>query len=333
MRPAEWSGDDVVDALLAPVEAPFAGEVIVVASPPGRPASLDPERRSRARERLATLPAVLVAAPDVELDDVADLVDLAVADDAELGDVAAMTTACPIATAAAAVLLRGSEERSVGHGLEVESAVFSALQAGPECAAWLASRSPKERGDADRPRVRVERTDEVVAVMLTRPEVRNALDVAMRDQLLDALAIVEADPALVLELRGDGPAFCAGGDLDEFGSRPDPATAHLVRMRRSIGAVLDRVSSRATAVVHGASAGSGVELAAFCGRVVARPDASFVLPECRLGLVPGAGGTVSVTRRIGRHRTAWLVLTGRAIDAPTALAWGLVDAVHALPSG
>ena len=59
--------------------------------------------------------------------------------------------------------------------------------------------------------------------------------------------------------------------------------------------------------------------------MVARPDASFWLPELSLGLVPGAGGTVSLPRRIGRQRTAWLALSGRAIDAQTALDWGLVD--------
>jgi enoyl-CoA hydratase/carnithine racemase len=70
-----------------------------------------------------------------------------------------------------------------------------------------------------------------------------------------------------------------------------------------------------------------VELPAFARRVVARPDARFWLPEVAMGLVPGAGGTVSIPRRIGRQRTALLALTGTAIDATTALEWGLVDAV------
>jgi enoyl-CoA hydratase/carnithine racemase len=72
--------------------------------------------------------------------------------------------------------------------------------------------------------------------------------------------------------------------------------------------------------------GSGLEMAAFCGRVISRPDALFGLPELSLGLIPGAGGTVSVTRRIGRWRTAYLVLSGLNINVETAMAWGLVDA-------
>jgi enoyl-CoA hydratase/carnithine racemase len=66
-------------------------------------------------------------------------------------------------------------------------------------------------------------------------------------------------------------------------------------------------------------------MAAYCGWVLAQPDTVFGLPELSLGLLPGAGGTVSITRRIGRWRTAYLVLSGRRIDAATALRWGLVD--------
>ena len=73
--------------------------------------------------------------------------------------------------------------------------------------------------------------------------------------------------------------------------------------------------------------GSGLEMAAFCGWVDAQEDSVFGLPELSLGLIPGAGGTVSVTRRIGRWRTAYLVLSGRTLGAETALAWGLVDAI------
>ena len=79
--------------------------------------------------------------------------------------------------------------------------------------------------------------------------------------------------------------------------------------------------------MHGQVQGSGLEMAAFCGWVQCHPDAVLGLPELSLGLIPGAGGTVSITRRIGRWRTAYLVLSGRSIDAATALQWGLVDAI------
>jgi enoyl-CoA hydratase/carnithine racemase len=249
-------------------------------------------------------------------------------DDAALDAIVATVAARPTAATALAVLLRAAPHRSVDAGLTAESAVYSTLQAGPEFAAWRSSRTrrdrPTEHGDA----VAVRREGDVLDVTLTRPHVRNALNTAMRDRLVEAFTLPAVDPSIVaVRLRGAGPDFCAGGDLDEFGSFPDPATAHLVRLRQSVGRGIAAVADRVTAHVHGACVGSGVELPAFAGTVVAAPSARFSLPEVSLGLVPGAGGTVSIPRRIGRHRTARLALTGEAIDAATALAWGLVDAM------
>jgi enoyl-CoA hydratase/carnithine racemase len=148
----------------------------------------------------------------------------------------------------------------------------------------------------------------------------------MREALLDGLAVSAADPTITtVELRGEGPSFCSGGDLDEFGTFASPEAAHELRLERSVARALAAQADRVVAHVHGACAGSGVELPAFAAHVVAAADTTFALPELALGLIPGAGGTVSLTRRIGRHRTALLALTGRPIDATTALAWGLVD--------
>jgi enoyl-CoA hydratase/carnithine racemase len=80
--------------------------------------------------------------------------------------------------------------------------------------------------------------------------------------------------------------------------------------------------------VHGACVGAGIELPAFARRVVARSDAFFQLPEVAMGLVPGAGGTVSIPRRVGRQRAAYLCLSAVRLDAETALAWGLVDEIR-----
>jgi enoyl-CoA hydratase/carnithine racemase len=130
-------------------------------------------------------------------------------------------------------------------------------------------------------------------------------------------------------LRVAGPAFCSGGDLDEFGTLPDPATAHAVRSTRNPGRLLARCADRLRAELHGACVGAGIELAAFAGRVTASEDAFFQLPEVAMGLVPGAGGTVSIPRRIGRQRTAYLALSGLSVDAPTARHWGLIDGIRA----
>ncbi len=211
-------------------------------------------------------------------------------------------------------------------GLVAESAVYSTLQSGPEFAAWREGHPVRSRPAVDRPAVLVAREGDRLEVVLDRPEVRNALSTRMRDELYDAFTLCLHDPSIrSVHLRGNGPDFCTGGDLDEFGSRPDPATAHLVRLTRSVGRVMAQVADRTSVHLHGACLGSGIELPAFAGRVVADAGTTIGLPEVSLGLIPGAGGTVSLPARIGRHRTAWLALTGERIDADTALAWGLVD--------
>jgi hypothetical protein len=232
----------------------------------------------------------------------------------------------PVAGTALALLLRSSAGLPVPAALVAESATYSALQEGAEFRRWRASRPPRPPED-DVGRVLIERAGRELRVILSRPARRNAVDWRMRDALAAALAIAAADPGLHVELDGAGPDFCAGGDLDEFGSRPDPAIAHLIRLTRSPAALMHALAARTTAHLHGSCLGAGIELPAFASRVVAAANSRLGLPEIRLGLVPGAGGTVSLPRRIGRWRTAFLGLSGQLLDAAEALRWGLVDAV------
>ncbi len=236
----------------------------------------------------------------------------------------------PIASVSLALLLRSQPGRPVDEGLVAESAVYSVLQAGPEFAAWRAGHPA--RADVDEgPRVRLQRDGSTLTVTLTRPDHLNALDAQMRDELIEGFGVAAADAGVTMvELRGEGRAFCAGGDLDEFGSRSDPASAHVIRLQRSVGRSLSHLPTLTVAYVHGACVGSGIELAAFADRVVGAMDTQVALPEIGLGLVPGAGGTVSLTRRIGRLRTAWLAFSGLTIDADTAYDWGLLDHLEGL---
>lgn len=215
-------------------------------------------------------------------------------------------------------------------GLVIESLAYSTLQAGPEFARWLAERGPADVPVITDP-VLAQRDGNTLRVTLNRPQRHNAFSTDARAALLEALSVAWLDPSVdEVVLSGNGPSFCSGGDLAEFGTFADPASAHLSRTRHSPALVLDAITARigasCRAEVHGQVLGSGAEMAAYCGQVVCRPDAVLGLPELSLGLIPGAGGTVSITRRIGRWRTAYLVLSGRFIDADTALAWGLVDA-------
>lgn len=232
----------------------------------------------------------------------------------------------PLTSLTLALLLRGSEERSLDDGLLVESATYSTLQAGPEFGAWLRSGAKPGPATDPGPSVEVDRDDDTLIISLSRPHRANALDLSMREQLLEALAIAIHDPSVAtVVLRGEGRHYSTGGDLGEFGTFTDPATAHVVRLQTSIGRAIHHLADRITVHLHGSCTGSGIELPAFAGEVVATTDVAISLPEVAIGLTPGAGGTVSLPRRIGRHRTAWLALTGTQIGLSTALEWGLVD--------
>ena len=226
--------------------------------------------------------------------------------------------------------MRQTAVLGTGEGLAAEAAAYSLLLGGPEFARWLGERGParpRPRTPAAEP-VLVRRDGGRLSIALNVPERRNAFSAAVREALLDAVLLAEADETIEsVELSGAGPAFCSGGDLDEFGTATDLVAACLVRLSRAPWRVIDRIAPKVTVFAHGACVGAGTEIAAYAGRVVAAPDAFFALPEVRMGLVPGAGGSVSVVRRIGRWRAAWLMLTGERLPAATALRWGLVDEI------
>jgi len=240
----------------------------------------------------------------------------------------AAVAANPLASMTLVQVLRQGEGRAVEDGLVLESLAYATLQAGPEHARWLARAAAPAAASAATEPLLVERAGARLALVLNDPGRHNAFSAALRDALAAALAVAVADPTITeIVLRGRGPSFCSGGDLAEFGTRADPATAHAIRSTRNVARLLAACAPRLRAEVHGACVGAGVELPAFAARVSARADAFFQLPEVGMGLIPGAGGTVGIPRRIGRQRTAWLALTGARLDAATAHAWGLVDEV------
>lgn len=233
----------------------------------------------------------------------------------------------PVAAMTLVTLLRTGAHRSVSAGLLAESGCYSALQSGREFARWRAARPTRPVRSHPDPVLGVRDADEL-RITLNRPDRGNALDVSVRDALAELVAMAIVDDSIrSVVLDGAGPSFCTGGDLDEFGTAPDPATAHLVRLERSLGALFHALADRMTVYLHGSCIGSGIELPAFAREVVASPDVQIRLPELSMGLVPGAGGTVSLTRRAGRHRVCRLALSGSTIGVATAREWGLVDRI------
>ena len=240
--------------------------------------------------------------------------------------------AAPLAALVLVQLLRMSQKLTIGQALIAESLAYATLQAGAEFRGWLAQAAKPGSALAEDGQVPIllERHGAHLTLQLNRPARRNALSVSMRDALAEALELVVADTSITqVTISGAGACFSAGGDLAEFGTAPDTATAHAVRSTRSVPALLAACAGRLTFRVHGAAIGAGAEMAAFGGRIEATEDAFFQLPEIRYGLIPGSGGCVSLPRRIGRQRTAYLALSARRLEARTALSWGLVDALTA----
>lgn len=282
---------------------------------------------------LPSLPVVIVGVTQVRVANPAEhpaasWCDAIVEEGDGLAQIRLQVERSPLASVAFAQVLRGAPGRSLDDALLIESAVYSTLQGGPEFRGWLRDRPSAIPAVVTEPAVVVSRVDNELRIELNRPHVHNALDSQMRDELIEALAVARADSAVDrIVVSGAGPSFCSGGDLAEFGSFPDPATAHLLRQSASVARMLARLSARTEVRLHGACMGSGIELPAFAQRVVAAVGTRIALPELGLGLIPGAGGTWSIPQRIGRHRTALLALSGEPIDAETAFQWGLVDTI------
>jgi enoyl-CoA hydratase/carnithine racemase len=268
--------------------------------------------------------------------------DAIVASADELDLVTKNVGAATAAAVATCVLLRASFGAAVDTRFVLESATYSTLLAGDAFAQWQQSRSARTSSthdpDAiddfegfDAAAVLTQRNEDELAITLNRGERGNSVNRSLRDGFVEALRLALADETIArVRLRGNGPHFCTGGDLNEFGTFVDTASAHQIRLQRSPARLLALLRDRGRKIVaelHGNCAGSGVELAAFATNVRAHTDTTFWLPELSLGLVPGAGGTISIVDRIGTQRTAWLLLTGRRITADVARAWGLIDEI------
>ena len=246
--------------------------------------------------------------------------------DAVIADLEARVAAQPAAAGVAAQILRMTLALDFGQALQLESLAYSTLLRSRGFQAWRASRPARDRADQE-PRVLMTMDGGTLSICLNRPAARNAFDAAMRDALCEALDFARVHPdAPPVALSGQGGAFSAGGDLNEFGKAVDPAEAHLIRTLRSPASLVRALGERLTVHLHGDCIGAGIEVPAAGSRVTARTGTVCRLPEVSMGLIPGAGGTASIPRRIGRHRAAYMAISGAPIDLATALDWGLVDA-------
>ena len=179
--------------------------------------------------------------------------------------------------------------------------------------------------------VLLSKRDSVAEIALNRPEVINAFNVRMRDELFQAMEAVRDDPGVrAAILRGAGDrGFCAGADLTEFGTAPSQAVAREVRWARDLWGLFASIEKPVVAALHGHVIGSGLEMAALCDIRLASEDAVFSMPEASLAMLPAAGGTQTLSRVVGRGRAMEVLMSGRTVGAAEAQRMGLVSAVVA----
>ena len=169
----------------------------------------------------------------------------------------------------------------------------------------------------------------VATVTLSRPEALNALSGEMADEVGGAFLQAAARPdtwVIVLAAAGS-KAFCVGADLKERNELDDRGWHRNRIFMKGMFEAIRAVPQPTIASVFGYALGGGCELALSCDLVVASDDAVFVLPEVRVGIVPGGGGTQLLARRVGVARAKELILTGRRVTAEVAHEWGMVTTV------
>lgn len=298
------------------------------ATPTPTIAVLTPDATSKTPTQPGIWPGIVLSAPRSSEQPQDHLDAMAIDGVADVDDLIAAITANPQAATALALHQRDAANRSVSAGLIAESTTYSMLLASHEFAAWRAANPPRHRPELDKPISSFHRTWTALDIELNRAEKRNAINARLRDCLLSMFDLAAGrDDVEIVTVTGAGQVFCSGGDLDEFGTFDDPTSAHHLRLGLSLGAKIESLSNWVIVKMHGACRGSGIELAAFAHTIIAHPNTTFALPEVAMGLIPGAGGTVSISRRIGRLRTTTWALSGAVIDAPRALEWGLIDVV------
>ena len=292
--------------------------------------SFSPSRKAEVTEwiRRQPVPVIGLGGGDSGF---AECVDVWVENQDQLNQIATAIETYPKACAILVQVTRVTSELTADSALIMESLGYSTLQGGEEFRHWLSryrGQNPEKVQDVVADAVVVERKESRLEIRLNSPANRNALSVSMRDGLTEAFKLVTMDPSIAeAQVWGEGPCFSAGGDLTEFGSMNDLAEAHRIRQFRMPARYLAQEAHRYTFHLHGACVGAGIELPAFARHITATPGTWFQLPEIAMGLIPGAGGCVSIPRRIGRQRTNWMAITGDRLDVERALNWGLVDRV------
>lgn len=176
--------------------------------------------------------------------------------------------------------------------------------------------------------VELTRVEEFALITLNRPDALNALSFEIVREIGAAIDEAEASDARALLFTGAGEkAFCAGADISELMGRTIIEEKAGAERGQTTFAKLDRLAIPSVAVINGYALGGGLELALACTFRIATPNARLGLPEIKLGLIPGYGGTQRLPRLVGEGRALDMVMTGRMVDAEEALQIGLINRI------
>jgi enoyl-CoA hydratase len=174
--------------------------------------------------------------------------------------------------------------------------------------------------------INLTRVDEFALITLNRPEALNALSFSLIRDLSRVLDQVEQSDARALLITGAGPkAFCAGADIKELMGRSLTEQKRGAELGQGTFAKIERLPIPSVAIINGYAFGGGLELALACTFRIATRNAKMGLPEIKLGLIPGYGGTQRLPRALGEARALELILTGRTMGAEEAHRVGLVQ--------
>ncbi|GAA5040552.1 enoyl-CoA hydratase/carnithine racemase [Thermocatellispora tengchongensis] len=172
--------------------------------------------------------------------------------------------------------------------------------------------------------------EQVRWITLNRPDRLNAISPAMLDELESVLTASADDPSVrVLVITGAGRAFCAGADLSPGPGDPDALPDVDLARSDAVFELLERQPQPVVAAVNGMACAGGLELLLCCDVVLAAAGVPIGDMHANAGLLPGAGGTYRLPRRVGLNPAMWLLLTGRTAPAEDFLRWGLVHRVVA----
>jgi len=181
--------------------------------------------------------------------------------------------------------------------------------------------------------IRYELADGVATITLNRPEVHNAMNEKMREELTACFGDIaqNADVRVVVATGAGEKAFSAGADIREFVAPQVPVQFRAHRQRVDFRAAMDRCGQPIIAAIRGFALGGGLEFALACDIRIASEDSLLGLTEVNLAIIPGGGGTQRLPRLVGRDKALEMILTGVRIDAREALRIGLVERV--VPAG